>query len=148
MPQGTFSAQVSDWVRQTKERQLAVFQESAQRVIAMAQTPVGQGGNMPVKTGFLRASGQAVIGEALPSLTTNPNPESGAFGYDASAVNLVISNATIRDTITFAYAANYAAAQEYGTHGHAGRRFVALAAQQWPGIVAQVCREAEGRANL
>ncbi len=137
----TFSAVVSDWVKATKERQVAVFRESAQRVVEIAQTPVFLGGRMRVDTGFLRASLSASLNGALPGLMDRP--EGGrAHIYDASAVNLVIADANIGDVITLAYAARYAIFREFK-----GDRFVGMAAQQWPRVVAEVAAEAQRRAG-
>jgi len=143
---GSFSAQVSAWVAKTKERQRAVFQEAAQRVVEVMQTPVGAGGNMPVDTGFLRASLTASLDGSLPPLTDRPDDQA-RYSYDAGQVNLVIAEAQITDTIVAAYGARYSRYQEYGARGQPGRRFVALAAQQWAAIVNEVCREAQSRAK-
>ena len=133
---GSFEAQVSAWVAKTKGAMLAVRNESAQRVIALAQTPVAKGGNMPIKTGFLRASGRATRDGSLPGLQQRPSRAAdNSFGYDAAAVSLVIASASLDDVITFAYTANYARFVENK------RKFVALAAQQWQTIVADVCSE-------
>ena len=141
----SLEAQISAWVKELPQRQLAVFQTAVQRTIEMAQTPISQGGNMPVDTGFLRASGQVVIGDDVPGeLAPNPNPGVGAFTYDAGPVNLVIAGAKLGDTISFAYTANYAVFQNYGARGQPGHHFVDLAVQAWPQTVA-VCAEAEKR---
>lgn len=145
MAQKSFSASVGEWVRETKARQLAVFRESAQRVVEIAQTPVGAGGNMPVDTGFLRASGVATLSGLPPLRPTSDGV--AALVWDQATVQLVIQQAALTDQITFAYTANYARFQEYGAHGRPGRRFVALAAQQWPRIVEEVAREAQGKAT-
>lgn len=144
MAQGSFSATVSQWVRETKARQTAVFRESAQRTVDVAQTPVSQGGRMRVDTGFLRASLQAVIGDGNFTLRAKPDG-AASFAYDAGAVSLVIAKATIIDPITVGYTANYARPREYGARGQAGDRFVGLAAQQFPRIVREVCAEARKR---
>jgi hypothetical protein len=146
MAQGSFSAAVSEWVRETKARQEAVFKESAQRVVEVMQTPVSQGGNLPVATGFLRASLTAILGAGLPIARDNP-VDGGSFSYTGEQINLVIASADIGDTITIAYAANYAVHVEYGARGRPARRFVALAAQQWPRIVEEVTLEAKARAG-
>jgi hypothetical protein len=142
VPQGSFSAQVSAWVAEKKERRDAVYRESAQRVVEIMQEPVGAGGNLPVDTGFLRASLVANIGTETPALVGRPS-DTGSYSYDAGQVNLVIAGAHADDIITVAYGANYARFQEYGVHGREGRRFVALAAQQWPRVVNEVCAEAQ-----
>jgi len=144
MPQQDFEAQVSAWVTKTRARMLAVRNESAQRVVEVMQTPVGQGGNLPVDTGFMRASLTASIGTGNFALKTNPNPD-GKFSYDAGAVSLVIAKAKVEEPLEFVYTANYARMQEYGSRGRDGRRFVALAASQWPRIVSEVSREAQQR---
>lgn len=146
MPQRSFSAQVSAWVAETKERVVAVRNEAAQRTVELMQTPVAAGGNLPVDTGFMRASLRALIGIALPGETYRPDGP-GHYGYDESAVNLVIASAQLSDTITVAYSANYALFVEMGGRGRPARRFVALAAQNWPSIVEQVCVEARSRAG-
>jgi hypothetical protein len=146
MPQGSFSATVSKWVAETKQRQTAVFRESAQRVIEVAQTPIAAGGNMPVDSGFLRASGAAVIGSNPPPLREKPAGD-GKHTFDMGDVALVLAGATATDTITFVYTAKYARPQEYGARGRDGRRFVGLAAQQWPRIVREVAAEARARSS-
>lgn len=145
MPQSDFTAQISAWVAQTKARGDAVLRESAQRVIEVMQTPVAGGGNMPVDTGFLRASLQATLGEPAASVTFNPG--NAKVSYDDGAVNLVIAGAHLGDKISAVYSANYAVYVEYGSKGGSGRRFVGLAAQNWPAIVSQVSSEAQSRAT-
>ncbi|WP_297803407.1 hypothetical protein [uncultured Brevundimonas sp.] len=140
------AAQITAWVAKTKERIAAVRNESVQRVVEAMQTPVGAGGNMPVDTGFLRASLVAQIGYGVPPLRDRPDSDA-KHSWNPVGIQLVLAEAEASDTITIAYSANYARHQEYGTHGRTGRRFVALAAQQWPQIVAEVCREAQSRAG-
>lgn len=138
-----FSAQVDAWIRQSEQRFEAVFRESAQRVIAEMQKPVGAGGNMPVDTGFLRASLLATTGSP-PQIRKDHVPEKGAsyLGDDAAGqVALVIAGAGIGQTIYACYTAAYAAFVEYGTSKMAGRGFVRLAAQRWQQIVDQVVSE-------
>jgi len=143
---GPFSAKVDAWTRQTKERMSAVHKESAQRTVAVMQTPRGAGGNLRVDTGFLRASLVGVIGENLPAQTTAPEGMTRA-SYDAGPISLVIAGADLTDTISVVYTANYAIPREYGSRGQPGDRWVALAAQQWPQIVGQVATEAKARAG-
>lgn len=146
MAQGRFAAQVSDWVKATKQRQEAVYKESAQRVVAVMQTPRGAGGFMRVDTGFLRASLVATTSAALPPTVEKPDGD-GKFSYDAGQISLVITGADIETPITVVYTANYARHREYGARGQAPDRFVALAAQQWGRIVNEVCVEAQARAG-
>lgn len=122
-----FSATVDAWVRKSKQKTEAVFKTAVQSTIDDMQTPVGAGGNMPVDTGFLRASIQASLN--APVLRQMPNP-GGAAGF-ATDTSLVIAGAELGDTIYATYGANYAVYQEYGANGKPGRGFVRLAAQNW-----------------
>lgn len=142
MAQGSFAAQVSAWVKETKARQVAVYKGSAQEIVSIMQTPRGQGGHLRVDTGFLRASLTATTGSALPPVTFKPAGAS-SVPYDAGPINLVIAGAEISEPITVVYTANYARPREYGARGQAGDRWVALAAQQWPQVVAQECAKAQ-----
>lgn len=141
---GTFAAQVDAWVAKTKERMVAVFLEAAQRVIEQAQTPVAAGGNMPIDTGFLRAS----------LVTTLNAPAAGirfreedvmVHHYSGTETALTIAGARIGDTIYAVWTANYASYVEYGVNGQPGRGFVRLAAQNWQQIVDEVTRDAVRR---
>jgi hypothetical protein len=140
----SFAAQISEWVREAKARQLAVLQTGAERVIEMMQTTTGAGGNMPVRDGFLRASLQASLGGANFVLRQKPAGDA-KYNYNPGAVALVIQSATINDTITVGFTANYASYVNDGAKGRPPRRFVELAAQMWPRIIAEACREAERR---
>ncbi len=140
MPQKSFAAQIDDWVKQTEARQVAVFKESAQRVVEEMQKPVAEGGNMPVDTGFLRASLQGAIG--APSEET---PE--LRSAEATEQDIVLTIAKMRPGETFyaTYGADYAAAVNYGTARMRGYRFVDKAAQKWQAIVRAVIDEAKAR---
>jgi len=117
-----FSAQVSDFVRATKERQKAVFKASAQDVVADAQKPTAKGGRMRVDTGFLRNSHVSGLNGAY----NNTGPESYV---------LTIAGAKIGDTITGGWTANYAKHREFGARGQAPDFFLRGAAQKWPQFV-------------
>ena len=123
----------------------AVRAEAAQRVVEIMQTPVAKGGNMPVDTGFMRASLQGQIGMGLFGPMSKPKGVD-KFDYDAGPVNLVIAGSKLTDTITVAFTANYAIHQEYGARGRPGRAFVRLASQQWGRVVQEVSAEAQTRA--
>ena len=130
----SFSAAVSDWVKETKERQQAVYAGSVQRILSIAQEPVGAGGNMPVDTGFLRSSLVTNLGTGIPAMTFKPDGD-GRYSYEATAVNLTIANAKVTDQIVAMWTASHAIHQEYGAQGREGRRFVGLAAQRWQEVV-------------
>jgi len=143
MPQG-FTTVVANFAESTKQRGEAIFREASQRVIEVMQTPVGAGGNMPVKTGFLRATLRATLGE--PGFSVQYNTSDGtSYTYDASATSLIIASARLGDRISAVYTANYAFFVNYGTSKMPPRQFVGLAAQQWQRIVSEVNAEAQAR---
>lgn len=104
----------------------------------------GGSGNLPVDTGFLRASLVATLGKTPPSLVTY-NPEGKRARYDPRRINAIIDQATLEQGINFTYTASYAYYVEMGAHGRAGRRFVGLAIQRWPQIVSRSSRSLEAR---
>jgi len=106
----------------------------------------GGSGNMPVDTGFLRASLVVGIG-TVNTPTTSPPADGGAFSWDEAGANLVIEGADLQSPIEARYTAVYARVAEYGGPNRVARRFVALAAQQWPRIVADVVSEVGSRSG-
>lgn len=151
----SFSDSVTDWVRKSETRMTSVFRESAQEVIYEAQRPKSRGGNMPVKDGFLRNSGQATLNQPIGGTTKKPKGYAGA-DWSADEVVLVINRATLKDTIYFTWTAAYAARMEYGFSGkdslgreynQAGNGFLRLAVQQWPTIASKVSKRAERAAS-
>lgn len=146
---GTFTAQVNAAIAKRKAFMEAVYKESAQRTVEIAQTPgpsvanpgAGQGGHMPIASGFLRASLHAAIGQSLPAAREKPGGDR-LYTYDSGEVNLVIAGADLQDTITVAYAANYA------RYVHRRYQWVTLAAQRWQQTVDEVAAEAQRRLGL
>lgn len=125
----------------------AVQLESVQRTIEIMQLPVDKGGNLPVKSGFLRASLKAAIGSA--NFVTAPNPGGDrTFSYDGAAVSLVIAKAQLSDPIEAVYTAVYARVANYGGQNRPARLFVDLAAQRWQATVNAVAAEARARHGL
>jgi hypothetical protein len=147
MAEQSFEAQVSAWVAKTRQRLDLVFKKSAQRVFEFAQTPVGAGGNLPVDTGYLRASARAAIGAPNSIDPTMTNPKKTPTSYNPGTISLVINSAQLGQTLYMTYTAAYAASVNYGRNGKSGRQFVGLAAQRWPVIVAQVSAELQRRAT-
>lgn len=148
MTQGSFSAQIDSWVAQTNERIEAVFKQSAQEVIEDMQTPVGRGGNMPIDTGFLRASLLVSLSGPVPPTRDNPYTQPGsapAWGVGEAALS--IAGAEVGDTIYATYSANYARHVEYGAKGRSGRGFVRLAAMKWQSVVNRVSARLRSRAS-
>lgn len=134
-----FTAQVSDWVRQTEQRLDAVFKQSAQEVIFDMQN------RTPVDTGFARAS-VVVSTSAMPSIDPNKTGAgSGTYAPDVQEIALAIAGAEIGETIFAGYTAAYAVPLEYGHSKQAPNGMVRLAAQRWPAIVAEVSARAQSR---
>ena len=142
---GSFSAKVSSWVAESKERMTAVRNMAVEAVVEIAQTPVGAGGNMPVDTGFLRASLFATTSGVLPP--SRDGPGDGSFSYDASDVLLTLAGASLDDVVIIGWSASYARYVNYGARGRPGTKFRDLAAQQWSRIVAEASRELEAKVN-
>ena len=124
----SFAKQVGSFAAASEDRMLAVFRQSAQDVVNDAQKPRAKGGNMPVRTGFLRNTGDAAV-NSLPVGETEPPEGQEFFEWDGDAALLVINRAQLGDTIFFGWSANYAKYMEsrYG--------FMRLAAQNWNQIV-------------
>lgn len=139
-----FVAQIENIVTNTEAKLLAVFRESFQRTIDIAQTPQGKGGRMRVDTGFLRASGAA----SLSGMPSGPSRnETGASVAspdrfrDEASVAVSIANLSIGETIYFGWTADYARYREYEDG------FMRLAAQRWQSTVNEVIAEANRRSN-
>ena len=127
----SFSAQVNAYVSETIERSTAVFKQSAQDVIADAQTRKKDGGRMPIKLSFLRNSHVSGLNGST-SL-------SGADNY-----SLTIARAKLGDSITGGWTADYALRIEFGFNdtdslGRSYRQppqfFLRGAAQKWQQFV-------------
>lgn len=138
----TATAKVTKWASATRERMVAVRNEAAQRLVEEMQTPVGEGGNMPVDTGFLRASLVGTANAAVP-VTYNPGGSIHTWSPEEFALSLLAWD--LNTSFHATYTANYAAAVNYGARGHPGRQFVGLAVQRWPQIVADVAAQARRR---
>lgn len=138
---GQFSGVVSGWVSKSKQRITAVRNMAVEKVVEFAQTPVGAGGNMPIDTGFLRASLFVTTTGALPAKTENPG--GGSFTYTGGDLVLTLANASMDDVVTVGWSAAYARHVEYGARGRAGRKFRDLAAQRWPEAVRDASLELE-----
>jgi hypothetical protein len=112
---------------------LVVLKEATQRLIEQAQTPIGEGGNMPIDTGFLRAS-LVVTRNARYDGQGRPNPGLKVT-YNDAAVAITLNSIKLGDIIHVSWVANYAVFMEF-RYG-----FARLAIQNWQFIVNQVARE-------
>lgn len=129
---GSFSAQIDAFVLKTQRRADAVLRQASQEVIADMQRPVATGGNMPVDTGFLRASLVTTINAPVNSVSFR---DGGSHSFNEGSVILALNSAKFGDSIFAVYTANYAGHVEYGSQGRPPRAFVRSAAQNWQSIV-------------
>lgn len=140
----TFSAQVEAWVKESKARTRTVLHDSAADLISEAQrvgpsvkAPTGgEGGRMPVDTGFLRAS-MAVSFDGMPAGPSKG--EAAAYTYDEDGVTLKLAGVEVGKTIYAGWTAEYAPFMEerYG--------FMRSAAMNWQGIVDNVTARLKAR---
>lgn len=128
---GTFTAQIRNWSEKAKRNIDLVIKQSAQEVFQIAQTPVVQGGNMPVDTGFLRNS-----------MVAGLNGSTSLSGPDAYV--LAINGFEMGDVIFGGWTAEYAVYVEFGAQGRAPRFFMRGAAQQWQSIVSSNAAKLRG----
>lgn len=142
---GAFADQVGAFARETEERMTAVWRDAVQRTVSSMQQSVGEGGNLPIDTGFLRNSIAANKGTTpMAGLRRNPG---GSFSYDASDINLTILSSTPQEGLSVVYTAEYAIYVEMGARGRSPRGFVRLAAQRWPEFVRRANNALENRVN-
>ena len=136
-----FANIVDDWCRAQPARMEAIWKESSQRTVSMTQA------NVPVDTGFLRASIRAST-DSMPPIEAKARPDAGASYTSDSAYVATIAGAELGQSIFVGYTAGYAGFVEYGTSRMAPRAFVGLAVAQWPVTVSQVAAELKARAGL
>lgn len=126
----SYSAQVKDWNEKAKRNTDNIMRTSIQELVRDAQTPVAQGGSMPVDTGNLRNS-----------LISGLN---GTFGpEDDTSYVLTIANMKRGDTANFAWSAVYARARHYKpeSFGQGGGMWRDKAAAKWQSIVDAAARK-------
>lgn len=141
----SFSATISDWVRETEERMLATVQIAAQDLITDMQTPVAKGGRMRVDTGFLRASGRASL-EGWPS-GPSQKPEDAPVGqytgiyddFDAYPLGAVLLDMRLGDTLYFGWVAAYAPVR----NTYDG--FMDIPLQNWQGYIDRAAKKVSDR---
>lgn len=134
-----FAATIDAWCLKSQKRMEAIFRESTQRTVSLAQTRI------PVATGFARASIRASLSAMPPIDPSASKPVGGSVPYDSSEITLTIAQATIPQTIYIGWTANYVVYLEAGSSKQAPSGFVRLAAMEWPHTVAQVVEEAKAR---
>ena len=140
-----FAAQIEDFAKGSAALLEGIFHESAQRTFDIMTTPRGQGGNLPVDTGYLWHSAQAST-SAPPPIDPGSKGNAGEkYALDSGPINLVINGAELGQTVYACFTASYAAHVNYGTSKQPAALFVEQAAQQWPQIVNQVQAELKGK---
>ena len=135
----SFASAVSAWVAQTKERMTAVARESAEDVIEEMQRPVGAGGNLPVQTGFLRASLR--VTRSAPAMRDAAVKSDGTRVAAPDDYSLAVTGWELGTPLYASYVASYAAHVNFGTATMQPRQFVGHAAMKWPSIVAANCEK-------
>lgn len=144
----SFEAQVAAWTKKVRGANEAIFKQSVQELVSVAQAARGEGGRMRVDTGFLRSSLMASTSH-VPPINRSAKPVSGqSYAYSGAEITAVIAGAELGDTIFLGYTAAYAAHREFGARGQAPDAFVRTAAQQWPQVVARVTAELKIRLGL
>ncbi|MCB5411781.1 hypothetical protein [Pseudogemmobacter faecipullorum] len=120
----SFAAQMADLADKTLAQIEAVTGAASQELLEIAQTPVAQGGRMPVDDGFLRGS-----------LATGLN---GTLGKpDVNSYELTIAGFELGDTIEAVWTAEYARARHYKPEdfGQGGGMWRDAAAAQWQDLI-------------
>lgn len=118
-----FVADVERFANLTADKMLRVAKQSIQDTVRAAQTPVAQGGDMPVDTGYLRNS-----------LVTEVRGATVGSGGDSYVLGL--STLQLGDPFSVAWAADYAIPRHYAVGvGQGGGLWRDKAAQKWSGFV-------------
>ena len=88
---GKFSDQVDEFARTYKKRLRAAGRAAVQDTIKMAQKTRGDGGRMPVVTGFLRASIQGALVRMPDGPTTNVGNATHPLGSQVAGEPVVVT---------------------------------------------------------
>lgn len=126
----TLVTDLEEIITVSDERMIFVARQSIADVIDNAQTAVAKGGRMRVKTGFLRASGQASLLGMPQGPTRGTREEPDSYAYNEATTESVLGNLTLGATFFFGWTANYAEVREL----YDG--FLEGAMQHWQRIVA------------
>ena len=111
---GTFSAKVEAMTKKYQMQMRVVMRDSVQTTVKMAQEIAKEGGRMRVKTGFLRASVGASIGQMPSGTSINPDPTADevVFKVDGKAVAATLLRWQPGETLYVGWTANYARPRE------------------------------------
>lgn len=128
-----FAADVSKWVDLNREGLRLVFLKSFENVLSVANTPVGEGGLMPIDVGTLRNS-----------LTVEFNGRQVSKGGDVAI--LTLSGYELGQPASAEWAVAYAVRRHYLVDGlRGGGLWRDVAAAQWSQIVEKNARELRSR---
>lgn len=134
-----FEAEIKGLLAAVRTGMDTVVRESAQELISVAQTTRAEGGHMPVRDGFLRASLIVSTAASPPPLREKPKGKR-KYTYSGGVHALAIAEWDLRRPLLATYTANYARPVHYGANGRPGVPWVDLAAQRWPQIVAEAAK--------
>jgi hypothetical protein len=137
--QATFKAQIDEWVNKTKARMDLVPKLATFRLSQVMQTTVYEGGNLPYRHGYLRASLKVTFNSDAPR--ANRLKSNSTTIYNEDATRMAIFGTPPGATIRLSYTMNYARILEY-TGKHAG--YVMRSVQRWPTIFHAAVQEAKG----
>lgn len=126
----TLEVDIEQWVVATEDRLMRVVRGSLDDVMKATQLPRAKGGNMPVITGFLRASGRASKGGWPSGPNIRPSDaKPNQFQWDAEGATAVVISLQYGETFFFGWTAVYAGMQELYNG------FLEAAMQNWQKIV-------------
>lgn len=129
-----FAAEIGRWTVDMKGYTKRVWQLSVLQLAHIMNLPEGRGGNMPVRTGFLRSTLVASTSPIAIASAERPD-DRGPYVYNPVAVERVVMGAKVGERLYIGYLADYVWAAEFGTRNYAGHAFQRLAVQRWDGIV-------------
>ncbi|NHK29191.1 HK97 gp10 family phage protein [Parvularcula flava] len=136
----SFTAQIDEWVKETRLRAETVTKVAADKVFAGVTTPVAQGGRMRVDTGFLRSSFEVTLNVPVDAVRYKPE-DVDRFTFDPGEITLSLAGFELGDTIYGVFTANYARYREYGANGQPPDAFVRTEVLQWQDYVNEAVRE-------
>lgn len=126
-----FAAAVLEWTIEMKDYTKKVWQESFISFVYYMQRPMHEGGHMPVRTGFLRAS-LMVSTSPIAWMRSKRPDDRGPYVWFPTEMESVVRSARVGETLHTMYQAEYAMVIEYDYY-----MFQRLAVQAWPMIVEQ-----------
>lgn len=135
----TFVGQITAFANKAKARLDLVPKIAAFRLSQTMQKTVHEGGWLPYREGYLRASLVVSYGGDAPR--ANRRKQNSSRHYDENETRARIFAAKPGDRIRLSYTINYARVLEYSGN-HSG--FVMRSAQRWPIILAAAAQEAKG----